>query len=177
VRLISPRRERRCLPGARPIVEVEVHKIKVPLQFPDYRENLWIVIAVHLHRDLRNRREQLLGRREKRVPFCAFDVHFDEQVPFGVTVFSDLVLQRVEEMLSPVAGPIPDAFVVKHERAAVAGRTRGIKTVVLIHRNVIPTRHLASPIVVRANAVRIGCIERRGTRRLQSLGRQPLRQR
>ena len=48
---------------------------------------------------------------------------------------------------------IADAFVVKHERAAVAGWSRGIKTVVLMHWNVIPARHLASPVVVRADAV------------------------
>ncbi len=63
-------------------------------------------------------------------------------------------------MRPSVAGPIADAFVVKHERAAVAGWPRGIKTVVLMHRDVIPARHLTPPVVVAANAVGVGCIER-----------------
>ena len=158
--LVRPRRKRRRLRRARPVVEVEVHEIEVPLQFSDYLENLRITVAVHLHRDLRNRREQFVGGREERIPFSALNVHLDDQAPTGVAVPSDLVFQRVEEMRFPVAGPIADAFVVKHERAAVAGWSRRIKTVVLLHRNVIPARHLASPVVVRADAVRVGCIER-----------------
>src|SRR5439155_15831944 len=60
----------------------------------------------------------------------------------------------------PVAGPIADAFVVKHERATVAGWPRGIKTVILMHRDVIPARQLASPVIVPANTIRVRCIGR-----------------
>ena len=49
---------------------------------------------------------------------------------------------------------------MKHERAAVAGWPRGIKTIVLMHWDVIPARQLASPVVVTANAIRVRCIER-----------------
>src|SRR5207249_11124612 len=66
---------------------------------------------------------------------------------------------RVEETRTPVAVTVADAFIVKHERAAVAGWPRGIKTVVLMHRDVIPARHLASPVVVPAYAIRVGRIE------------------
>src|SRR5205823_13176987 len=73
----------------------------------------------------------------------------------SVTVFSNLVFQRIEETRFPVAGPIADALVVKYERAAVAGWPRGIKTIILIHRDVIRAGHLASPVVILANAVRV----------------------
>src|SRR5262249_14656850 len=46
-----------------------------------------------------------------------------------------------------------------HERAAVADWLGTIKTVVLMHWNVISARHFASPVVVCAYAVRIPCIE------------------
>jgi hypothetical protein len=49
---------------------------------------------------------------------------------------------------------------VKHERAAVTGWPGRIKTVVLMHRDVIPARQLASPVVVAANAVGVPCVER-----------------
>ena len=70
-----------------------------------------------------------------------------------MAIFSDLVFQRVEETRLSIAGPIADAFVVKHERAATAGWPRGIETVVLMYRDVIPPRHVAPPVVVAANAV------------------------
>ena len=63
-------------------------------------------------------------------------------------------------MPPPVPGVVADAFVVKHKGASVAGWPRRIKTVVLIHGDVIPARHIASPVIVRANAVGIGCIDR-----------------
>src|ERR1700758_659669 len=110
---------------------------------------------MHFHGDLRNRREQLVWRREKRFPFCAFDVHLDDHTSTGVAIPSDLVFQRVEETRFPVSGLIADTFVVKVERTAVAGWMRGIKTVVLMHRSFVPARHLASPVIVRANAVRV----------------------
>jgi hypothetical protein len=159
VHLVGPRGQRRGLRGARPVVKVEVHEIEVPLQLPEHLDNLRIVEAVHLHRDLRNRRQQLVWGREERLPFSPLNVHLDDQAPAGVAVPPDLVFQRVEETRLPVAGPITDAFVVKHERAAVAGWPCGIKTVILMHRDVIPARQLASPVVVCANAVRVGCIE------------------
>src|SRR5438067_11907155 len=62
-------------------------------------------------------------------------------------------------MRTLMVAAIADAFVVKHERAAAASRPRGIKTVVLMHRDAIPARHLACPVVVRTNTVRIRCIE------------------
>jgi hypothetical protein len=54
-----------------------------------------------------------------------------------------------------------EAFVVKHERAAVASWLGGIKTVILMHRDVIPARELASPVVVPANT--------KGVRRIEGL--------
>jgi len=138
---------------------VKVHKKEVPLQLPEHLDNLRIVIAVHFHRDLRNRRQQLIGRCEERIPFCALDVHLDDQSSASVAVPPDLVLQRIEKTRTPVAGPIADAFVMKHERAAVAGWPRGIKTIILLHRDMVPAGHLASPVVVAANAVRVRCIE------------------
>ena len=158
--LVRPCGQRRGLRRARPVVEVEVHEIEVPLQLPEDLHNLRIVEAVHLHRDLRNRRQQLVWGCEQRIPFPTLNVHLDDQTPAGVAVPPDLIFQRVEETRLPMAGPVTDAFVVKIERAAVAGWSCGIKTVVLMHRDVIPTRHLASPVVVAANAVRVRCIER-----------------
>src|SRR5439155_24171338 len=76
-----------------------------------------------------------------------------------VTVLPDLVFQRVKEMRTPMVAAIADAFVVKHEHAATESWPRGIKTVVLMHRDVIPPRHLACPVVVGTNTVRIRCIE------------------
>ncbi len=145
---------------ARPVVEVEIHEIEVPFQFPEHLHNLRVIEAVHLHRNLGNRRQQLVRDREERIPFRAFNVHFDDQTPASVAVLPDLIFQRVEEMRTPVAGPIADTFVVKHERATVAGWPGGIKTVILMHRDVIPARQLASPIVIPANAVPVRCIER-----------------
>ena len=55
----------------------------------------------------------------------------------GVAILADLVFQRVEEMRIPIAGPIADTFVVKDECPTVAGWPRGIKTIVLMHRDVI----------------------------------------
>ena len=63
-------------------------------------------------------------------------------------------------MRTRIAGPIADTFVVKHERATVAGWPGRIKTVILMYRDVIPARQLASPIVIPANAVRVRSIER-----------------
>ena len=63
-------------------------------------------------------------------------------------------------MRAPVAAAIADTFVVKHERAAVTGWLGRIKTIVLMHRDVISARQLASPVVVAANAVRVSCVER-----------------
>jgi hypothetical protein len=100
---------------------VEVHEIEVPLQLPDHLDNLRIVVAVELHCDLRNRSQQLVRSCEERIPFRALDVHLDDHAPASVAVFPDLVFQRIEELRLPVAGAIADAFVVKHERAAVAG--------------------------------------------------------
>ena len=77
---------------------MEIHEIKVPLQFPEHLDNLRIVVAVHLHRDLRNRRQQFVRGCEERIPFRALDIHFDDQAPAGVAVLPDLVLKRIEEM-------------------------------------------------------------------------------
>ena len=44
---------------------------------------------------------------------------------------------------------------MKHERAAVTGWPRGIKTIILVHRDTVPAGHLASPVVILANAVRV----------------------
>src|SRR5439155_1062511 len=145
---------------ARPIVEVEVYEIEVPRQLSEHLENLRIVEPVHFHRELRNRREQFVWRCEKRFPFPAFDVHLDNQAPAGVAVLADLIFQRVEETRIPMARPISDAFVVKDKSAAVADWPRWIETVVLLYRDVIPARHVACPVVVWANTVRVSCIER-----------------
>jgi hypothetical protein len=59
-----------------------------------------------------------------------------------------------------MAGPIADAFVVKHERAAVAHWPCRIKTVVLMHRDVITARNFASPVIILANAIRVGRVQR-----------------
>ena len=101
--LVRPRRERRCFRCARPVVEVEIHEIEVPLQLTERLENLRIVEPVHFHRELRNRREQFVWRCEKRFPFSAFDVHLDDHTPAGIAVFANLVFQRVEETRIPVA--------------------------------------------------------------------------
>ena len=95
--LVRPGRERSGLRRARPVVEVEIHKIKVPLQLPEHLDNLRIVEAVHLHRDLRNRRQQRIGSCEERIPFRTLDVHLDDQVPASVAVPPDVVFQSVEE--------------------------------------------------------------------------------
>ncbi len=158
--LVRPRRQRRCFRRARPVVEVKIHEIKIPLQLTERLENPRIVEPVHFHRELRNRREQFVWRCEKRFPFSAFDVHLDEHTPAGITVFADLIFQRVEEARFPVARPISDAFVVKDKSAAVADWPRWIETIVFVHRNVISARHLACPVVVWANTVRVSCIER-----------------
>src|SRR6266700_7371634 len=76
-RLVRPRGERRRFRCARPVVEMEVYEIEVPLQLSEHLENLRIVEPVHFHRELRNRREQFVWRCEKRFPFPAFDVHLD----------------------------------------------------------------------------------------------------
>src|SRR5439155_11245587 len=68
--------------------------------------------------------------------------------------------QCVEESGRSVAGLISDALIVKHQRAAVAGWPCGIKTIVFMDRNVIPARYFASPVIVTANAVGIGGIDR-----------------
>ena len=158
--LVRPRGQRRGLWRARPVVEVEVHEIEIPLQLPEHLDNLRIVEPVHLHRDLRNRRQQLVGGCEERIPFPTLNIHLDDHAPAGVGIPPDLVFQRIEETRPSVAGPIAEAFVVKIERAAFAGWLRGIKTVILMHRDMIPVRHLASPVIVAANAVRVRCIER-----------------
>ena len=145
---------------ARPVVEVEIHEIEVPFQFLEHLHNLRVIEAVHLHRNLGNRGQQIVRDRENRIPFRAFNIHFDDQTPAAVAVLPDLVFQRVEEMRTPIAGPIADTFVVKHERSAVAGWPGGIKTIVLLHRDVIPARYFACPVVVGTNTVRISCIER-----------------
>src|SRR5438552_5452073 len=75
-------------------------------------------------------------------------VHLDDLTPADVAVFLDLVFRRVEIMRPSVPGMVADAFVVKHKGAAVAGRSRRIKTVILIHRDVISTGHIASPALV-----------------------------
>ena len=49
---------------------------------------------------------------------------------------------------------------MKIERAAWAGWPRWIKTVVLMHRDVIPAGHFASPVVIRANTIRVRGVER-----------------
>ena len=115
---------------------------------------------MHLHRNLRDRRKQLVGRREERIPFRTFDVHLDHEAPAAVAILADLAFQRVEKMRTLIGGPIADTFVVKHECPTIAGWPRRIKTIVLMHRDVVPARHLASPIVIPANAVRVRCIER-----------------
>ena len=158
--LVRPRRERRCFRRARPVVEVEIHEIEIPLQLTERLENPRIVEPVHFHRELRNRREQFVWRCEKRFPFSAFDVHLDEHTPAGIAVFADLIFQRVEEVRFPIARPISDAFVVKDKSAAVADWPRWIETIVFVHGNVISARHLACPVVVWANTVRVSCIER-----------------
>ena len=84
---------------------------------------------MHLHRNLRDRRKQLLRGCEERIPFRTFDVHLDYEVPADVAVLPDLVFQRVEEMRTPIAVPIANAFVVKHECPAIAGWSRWIKTI------------------------------------------------
>ncbi len=157
--LVRPRRERRCFRCARPVVEVEIHKIEVLLQFAERLDNLRIVEPVHFHRELRNRREQFVWRCEKRFPFSAFDVHLDDHTPAHVAVFPHLVFQRVEEVRIAVAGPISDAFVVKDKFAAVADWPRRIEAIIFVHRNMIPARHLASPVVVCANAIRVRYID------------------
>ena len=158
--LVRPRGQRRGLRRARPVIEVQVHEIEIPLQVPEHLDNLRVVEAVHLHRDLRNRRQQFVGGCEERIPFCALDVHLDDQAPASIAVSLDLISQRVEETRPAVAGPTAEAFVVKHERAAVARWPCRIKTVVLIHRDVIPARHFTPPVVVPANTIRVRCIER-----------------
>ena len=158
--LVRPCGKRRCLWCARPVVEVEIHEIEVPFQFLEHLHNLWVIEPVHLHRNLGNRRQQLIGGCEQRIPFRALDVHLDDQTLTRVAVFPDLIFQGIEEMRTPITGPIADTFAVKHERAAVAGWPRGIKAIVLMHGHVVPARHLASPIIIPANAVRIGCIYR-----------------
>src|SRR2546430_16898526 len=94
---------------------MEVHKIEVPLQLPEHLDNLRIVEAVHLHRDLRNRRQQLVGGCQKRIPFSTLDVHLDDQAPARVAVLPDLIFHRVEDMRARIAAAIADTFVVKHE--------------------------------------------------------------
>ena len=159
MRLVRPRGQRRGLWRARPVVEVEVHEIEVSLQLPEHLDNLRIIKAVHLHRDLRNRRQQIIRGYEERIPFPTLDIHLDDNAPAGVAVPPDLVFQRIEETRLPVAGLIADAFVVKNKGAAVASWPCGIKTVILVHRDVIPARQLASPVVVPAHTVRVRCIE------------------
>ena len=95
--------QRRRFRRARPVVEVEIHEIEVPLQLTERLENPRIVEPVHFHRELRNRREQFVWRCEKRFPFSAFDVHLDDHTPAGIAVFANLVFQRVEEARIPVA--------------------------------------------------------------------------
>src|SRR4029077_4957725 len=53
-----------------------------------------------------------------------------------------------------------NAFVVKDKPSANAHWPRGIETIVFVHANVISARHLASPIIVWANTVRVSCVER-----------------
>src|SRR5207249_845988 len=133
---------------------------EVPLQLSEYLGNPRIVEPVHFHRKLRDRREQFVWRGEKRFPFSAFDVHLDDHTPARIAVLANLVFQRVEETRIPVARPISDAFVVKDKSAAVADWPRRIETIVFVNGNVISARHFACPVVVWANAVRVGCIDR-----------------
>src|SRR5262245_19095802 len=139
---------------------MKVHEIETPVQLTEHLENLRIVEPVHFHRELRNRREQFIWCCEKRFPFPAFDVHLDDHRPAGIAVLVNLVFQRVEETRISIAGTIANAFVVKNKSAAIADWPRRIKTIVLVHGNVISARHLAAPIVIWANTVRISCIER-----------------
>src|SRR5439155_12588583 len=44
--------------------------------------------------------------------------------------------------------------------AAVACWRRWIETIVFVYRNVISARHLAAPVVICANAVRVGFFDR-----------------
>jgi len=67
-------------------------------------------------------------------------------------------VSKKRDARSPVR--FADAFVVEYQRTAIAGRPRRIKTVILINWNVIPARHVAAPVVVAANTVGIGRIDR-----------------
>ena len=139
---------------------MKVYEIEVPLQLTERLENPRIVKPVHFHRELRNRREQFIWRREKRFPFSAFDVHLDDYTPASITVFADLIFQRVEEVRFPIARPISNAFVVKDKSAAVADWPRWIETIVFVNGDMISPRHLACPVVVWANTVRVSSVER-----------------
>src|SRR5439155_20482188 len=58
---------------ARPVVEVEVHEVEVPPQFSDYLENLSIVTAVHLHRDLKiDRKSTRLNSSHVAISYAVF---------------------------------------------------------------------------------------------------------
>lgn len=151
--LVRPCRERRRFRCARPVVEVEIHEIEVPLQLTEHLENLRIVESVHFHRKLWNRREQFVWRCEKRFPFSAFDVYFDDHTPARIAVLANLVFQRVEETRIPVPGAISDAFIVKDKPSAVADWPRWIEAIVLVHGNMISARHLACPVVICADAI------------------------
>src|SRR6187401_1435617 len=59
-----------------------------------------------------------------------------------------------------MARPISDAFVVKDESAAVAHWPCWIETIVFVHGNMISARHLACPVVVWTDPVRVSGIQR-----------------
>ena len=111
---------------------MQVHEIKVPLQLSEHLENLRLVESMHFHRELRNRREQFVGRCEKRWPFPAFDIHLNNYTPADITIPSDLIFQRVEGMRFPLFNTIANAFVVKDKPATVARWFRRIETIVFI---------------------------------------------
>ncbi len=132
----------------------------MPPQFPQYFDNFRIVISVHLHRDLGNRGQEFVRRGEEGIPFCAFDVHFDDHSLADPSVFSELVFQCIEEAGIFGTGSISHALIMKYHGAAVAEWACGIKAIVFMDRHVIPAGHLAAPVIVTANAIGIGRIDR-----------------
>ena len=138
------------------VVPVQVGDVEGLLQLRHGGDESRFVDAMKLDGQLVDSPQLIVGESKKALPLRPFDVHFDDQLLARVAVLPHLVLERVEG--APVFGALAgaDALFVKHRLAARASRAGEVEAIVLVDVDAKPGRHVAAPLVVAGDAVRVG---------------------
>src|SRR6185503_13928596 len=90
--------------------------------------------------------EGRLRQVQERLPFRAFDVHFDDQMPPAISVPVDLRLGGIEYASIRIGrSSAGDTFRVKHQRSAVTYRLLQIEAIVFVNLHVQLMGDVAAP--------------------------------